>query len=119
MSTRRPLGTLESEVLEVLWAADAPLTPAEVLERLDGRLAYTTVMTVLTRLWQKGLVDRDKVGRAFAYRASISEAGFIADRMHSALASSGDRTGTMSRFVDSLDSRQREQLRQLLEERDS
>lgn len=119
MSSRRPLGTLESEVLDALWAADGPLTPAEVLERLDGPLAYTTVMTVLTRLWQKGLVDRSKVGRAYAYRASDSEAGLIADRMHSALAASGDRTGTMSRFVDSLDPRQRAQLRRLLEERDS
>lgn len=119
MSPRRPLGTLESEVLDVLWAADRPLTSAEVLDRLDDQLAYTTVMTVLTRLWQKGLVDRRKSGRAFAYSAAVSEAGLVADRMHSALASSGDRTGTMSRFVDSLDSRQREQLRRLLEERDS
>jgi len=119
MSTRRPLGALESQVLDVLWAIDGSLTPAEVLDRLDGPLAYTTVMTVLTRLWQKGLVDRHKAGRAFAYRAAVSEAGLSADRMHSALASSGDRAGTMSRFVDSLDPRQRAQLRRLLEERDS
>lgn len=118
MAPRRPLGALETEVLEVLWACDDALTPAEVLERLDTELAYTTVMTILTRLWQKGLVERRKSGRAFAYSAVDSEAGVFAERMHRELESSGDRFATMSRFLDSLDRRQQAELRRLLEERD-
>ena len=47
----------------------AALTPGEVRDALGGDLAYTTVMTVLTRLFEKGLVTRTQQGRAFALRA--------------------------------------------------
>ena len=50
---KRPDGALEADVLGVLWAADGQsLSPAEVNERLPTDLAYTTIMTVLTRLWK-------------------------------------------------------------------
>lgn len=117
MVSRRPLGSLESEVLEVLWKSDDPLTPSEVLDRLHTDLAYTTVMTVLGRLWQKGLADRTKTGRAFAYSAVVSEADFSADRMRKALNASSDRVATMSHFVDGLDSSQQDELRRMLEDR--
>lgn len=117
MTGRRPLGSLESEILEILWQSGVPLTPSEVLERIDAELAYTTVMTVLGRLWQKGLAQRSKSGRAFAYSASMSEADFSADRMRGALDASHDALATMSQFVDRLDVDQQEQLRRLLEER--
>lgn len=114
---RRPVGSLESEVLEVLWQSNAPLTPSDVLERLDSGLAYTTVMTVLGRLWRKGLVERSKIGRAYAYSAVLSEADLSAGRMHKVLDSSSDRSATMSHFLDGLDEAQKQQLRKLLEER--
>ena len=117
MVSRRPLGSLESEVLEVLWNSDDPLTPSEVLDRLNADLAYTTIMTVLGRLWQKGLADRTKAGRAFAYSAVVSEADFSADRMRKALDASSDRVATMSHFVDGLDSSQQHELRRMLEDR--
>lgn len=117
MTGRRPLGALETEVLEILWSADHPLTPAKVLECLDSDLAYTTVMTVLGRLWNKGLAERAKVGRAFAYSATVSEADFSADRMRKALDTSSNALATMSQFVDGLDKRQQRQLRELLEQR--
>lgn len=117
MAGRRPLGSLEAEILEVLWQSDHALTPADVLERLDAELAYTTVMTVLGRLWQKGLAQRSKVGRAFCYSATMTEADFSADRMRNALDSSHDALATMSQFLDRLDVDQQQQLRALLEER--
>ena len=60
---RRPAGGLEAEVLAALWAIGRPLTPREVQRELGGELAYTTVMTTLTRLHDKGAVDR-QIGRA-------------------------------------------------------
>lgn len=45
MNNRRAMGALEAEVLAHLWAVDGPLTPAEVLARMDDAPAYTTVMT--------------------------------------------------------------------------
>lgn len=118
VTARRALGELESEVLEVLWKADRPLTPADVLGALDTGLAYTTVMTVLGRLWNKGLATRVKVGRAFAYSAAVSEADLSAERMRRALDTSSDALATMSQFIDGLDQRQQRQLRTLLEKRD-
>lgn len=118
MSARRALGELESEVLSTLWKAEHPLTPAEVLTMVDAELAYTTVMTVLGRLWSKGLADRSKKGRAFAYSAAVSEADFSAERMIKALDTSENTLATMSQFVNGLDRRQQRQLLKLLEERE-
>lgn len=51
---RRQRGELAAEVLAVV--AAAALTPREVMNRIDRRLAYTTMTTVLTRLHAKGLL---------------------------------------------------------------
>lgn len=117
MVSRRPLGSLESEILEALWKSDGPLTPADVLAQLEGDLAYTTVMTVLGRLWRKDLVQRSKVGRAFAYSPAMTEADLSADRMRKALDASSDRVATMSHFLDGLDTAQQRELRRMLEDR--
>lgn len=67
----RVLGELEQGVMELLWEV-APLAVREVQGRVaEGRLAYTTVMTTLDRLYKKGLLGRDKVGLAFVYRPAI------------------------------------------------
>ena len=50
MPERRPMGSLENEVLGELWALRAPATAAEVLNALGSDLAYNTVQTILTRL---------------------------------------------------------------------
>jgi predicted transcriptional regulator len=61
---------LEMECLKVLWS-QAQASVSEVRERLPRPLAYTTVMTVLDRMSTKGLVRREKRGRAFVYAASL------------------------------------------------
>src|SRR5215471_18289471 len=70
---RRAFGELEGQVLAALWAADRPLVPAEVLDAVGGDLAYTTVMTILVRLHDKGLIERHKAGRAYAYRPVVAK----------------------------------------------
>jgi predicted transcriptional regulator len=68
------LGAAELEVLKALWQ-EGPATVREVLNYLHARgrrLAYTTVMTTLTRLEQKGVVTSDKSGLAYVYRAKVS-----------------------------------------------
>ena len=103
--TRRPDGALEAEVLAVLWRAEDALTPAEVRAELGGELAYTTVMTVLGRLHDKGLLRRTARGRAFAYAATLSESQLVAQRMNDALAATKDRAGALSGFVGGLSRR--------------
>ena len=65
------LGPLEIQVMEVLWS-DGVCSVRDVVERLDRKLAYTTVMTTLDRLFKKGLLDRQKSERAFLYRTRLS-----------------------------------------------
>lgn len=115
MAERRPMGTLETDVLDILWCADAPVTPAEVRDRFAGDLAYTTVATILTRLVGKGLAHRARQGRGYVYAATVGRTDLAADRMRTALEGTTDRVGTMSRFVDGLSARDAAALRAALE----
>jgi BlaI family transcriptional regulator, penicillinase repressor len=116
VSEKRPDGALEQEVLLQLWTLGSPSTPAEVLDELDEDLAYSTVMTILTRLWQKGLVTRERRGRAFEYEPVVSEAELTARRMHESLSASSDPKAALVTFVSSLSGSQARALRSLLGE---
>lgn len=118
MSDRRPMGALESEVLSVLWSSDEPLNPGDVRDGLVDPPAYTTVMTILSRLWQKGIVTRKREGRAYTYRPKVTEAELAATRMRAHLDGAGDRAAVLSRFVDTLTRRDERLLRKILEELD-
>ena len=65
------LGSLEFELMEILWARGAG-SVRDVVPKLSRPLAYTTVMTTLDRLFKKGLLDRHKSDRAFVYAPSFS-----------------------------------------------
>lgn len=112
--SRRPDGALERDIMEVLWGSDEPLTPGEVRDRLDVDLAYTTVMTVLGRLHEKGRASREQRGRAFAYTAAVSESELAVEQMNAVLSSTTDREGALGGFVGGLSRRDRAALRRLL-----
>lgn len=99
---RRPAGALENEVLAALWAAPGPMTPAQVQESLGSGLAYTTVMTILSRLHEKGAVTRERAGRAYAYAAVLDQSGIAAAQMRALLDRGTDRTAVLAQFVDGL-----------------
>ena len=65
-SRRFSLGSLEEEVMEILWRRGEKSVRG-VFEQIARPLAYTTVMTTLERLYKKGLLGRRKLGRAFLY----------------------------------------------------
>ncbi|MEO6088346.1 MAG: BlaI/MecI/CopY family transcriptional regulator [Umezawaea sp.] len=113
-SARRAPGALEAEVLAVLWSADGPLAPAEVLERLGADLAYTTVVTILSRLHEKGVAEREKLGRSYRYRAVDDEPGLAARRMTKVLDGEPDRDSVLARFVSNLSESDEHLLRELL-----
>jgi len=68
----RVLGALEERVMDLVWDENGPLAVRDVLHRLGGRHAYTTVMTTLGRLHKKGLLARHKDGNAFLYVPAMS-----------------------------------------------
>jgi BlaI family penicillinase repressor len=81
------LGAAELEVLKTLWD-EAPLTVREVMNRLHGRgrqVAYTTVLTFLQRLEQKGFVKSDKSGMAYVYRPAVTRERVSKSRLSSLL----------------------------------
>ena len=110
---RRP-GALESEVLALLHDSPRALTPGEVVDRLGGALSYSTVVTVLSRMHDKGLLTRAKHGRAYAYAPVDDSHGLTARRMRQVLESDPDRAAVLTRFVDSLPARDEQLLRHLL-----
>jgi len=65
------LGTLEFELMEILWSRGES-SVRDVVPKLSRPLAYTTVMTTLDRLFKKGLLDRHKSDRAFVYSPLFS-----------------------------------------------
>ncbi|NUT46758.1 MAG: CopY family transcriptional regulator [Saccharothrix sp.] len=102
--------------MEVLNDADAPLTPAEVRDVVDpsGRLSYSTVVTTLTRLHDKGMASRTRDGRAYRYTATTDPSSLTAWRMGRLLESEPDRASVLTRFVDALDEDDERVLRDLL-----
>lgn len=116
-SERRPMGSLEAAVLEQLWAQGSGVTPAEVHANLEIELAYTTVMTILTRLWKKGLATREEHGRTYVYRPAVTEAELAARRMRLVLEQTRDRQGALSQFVSGLSAKDEKLLRKLLGDR--
>ena len=111
---RRAAGELEAAVLAVLQAAGLPLSPGEVRDRLGGDLAYTTVVTILSRLHGKGVLDRRKAGRAFLYAPVTDEPGLAARRMARVLDAEPDREAVLARFVSGLSGKDEEMLRRML-----
>ncbi|GGW62601.1 BlaI/MecI/CopY family transcriptional regulator [Streptomyces caelestis] len=111
---RRGQGELEALVLSALREADGPATAGWVQERLGGDLAYTTVITILTRLLAKGAVTRERAGRSFAWTPSSDHAGLAARKMRKMLDAESDREAVLASFVTGLDPDDERLLRDLL-----
>lgn len=115
----RKLGALETAVMQHLWTAARPLLVREVLDEVnsggrDKALAYTTVMTVLDNLHRKGLVDREKDGRAFRYAPTMSREEHTAELMDGVLSGSTDRGSALLYFVERMSSEELADLREAL-----
>lgn len=67
------LGPLEQEVMESVWVlGDATVRDVHDVLARSRSIAYTTVMTTMTRLAAKGMLERDTTGLAHRYRAIVS-----------------------------------------------
>ena len=113
------LGELELAIMEAVWD-HAPITVAEVVARLEQAnrsLAYTTVMTVMSRLTEKGWLSAEKGGRAYAYRPVHSrekaEAAAVGEVVRALLRDFG--AVAVAQFVKELDELDRTQLAKLAE----
>ena len=102
--------------METLWSATGPVTARDVQEALASRdLATTTVLTVLGRLERKGLVSREREGRAHRYRSVASREDHVAELMRDALDAAPDRGAALARFLGTIAADERAALRKLLD----
>jgi predicted transcriptional regulator len=110
------LGPLEAEVMAVLWRSGRPMPVREVAEAVNaGRgspLAYTTVLTVMTRLAGKNILARSRSGRGHVYTPVAADTAGIAVR--GVLDEFGE--AALARFVEQveLEPRLRARLRRLM-----
>ncbi|PYV46984.1 MAG: CopY family transcriptional regulator [Acidobacteria bacterium] len=97
------LGALESELMERVWSR-GEASVRDLHSDLALRLAYTTVMTTLDRLYKKGLLERRAVGNAFLYRPRISKENYnqqlTQHLLGIAMQESGSQEAVLSCFVD-------------------
>lgn len=103
---RAALGNLEREVMDVVWQTDQT-TVRETQAALPRRVAYTTVMTTLDRLFKKGFVARSRAGRAFVYRALRTQQqteAAVASGMVSGFFSGSAAMPILSNLVDAVGS---------------
>jgi predicted transcriptional regulator len=98
----------------VLWSHGEPVTTAQVQSSLGGDLAYNTVQTILTRLYEKNLTERRRAGRGHVYWPVQDAATAAAEQMRAALAGRADRQAVLQQFAASLDEADAAALRQLL-----
>lgn len=123
MTTRgRQQGELESLILDVLWGVKKALTSQEILEKANKNtskktdLALTTILTVLTRLEDKGLVSREAgQGRAFLFSAAQSREQHTADLMLKLVEGNANPALAFSHFADGLTPAQLKALRKSLD----
>ncbi|QDW29506.1 BlaI/MecI/CopY family transcriptional regulator [Arthrobacter sp. KBS0702] len=122
------LGELERAVMDLLWAGQEAATANTLRDLLaqstrspegsghEGKdLAVTTVLTVLSRLERKGLVERERGTRPHRYQAVSSRADHTAELMHEVLGSAPDREAVLARFIGSVSATEAETLRKLLD----
>jgi predicted transcriptional regulator len=122
------LGELERAVMDLLWAGHEAATANTLRDRLattteaDGdaaghagkELAVTTVLTVLSRLEKKGLVERERGTRPHRYQAVSSREEHTAELKHEVLGSAPDREAVLAQFIGSVTESEAETLRKLL-----
>lgn len=112
----REFGELEMAIMNVMWAGDGRYIVREVRERMryDRPVAYTTVMTVMNILYRKGVLHRDKAGRAWRYWPVEAREDHDARLMAEVLRSGGDEELTMRRFLERVSDDEMESLRSAL-----
>jgi predicted transcriptional regulator len=81
-------GDLQAEIMSMLWElGEATVEDVRRMQPRGRRRAYTTLQTVMNRLVERGLLDRERRGRGFVYRARYNEAAYVSRRIRDHLTS--------------------------------
>lgn len=119
---QKALGDLEAEIMELVWK-ETEVSVRHIHQLLEKKreIAYTTVMTVMGRLAEKGLLKKEKLGKMYLYQAALSEEEFNQSMAGSILSGlGGDLTrATLAYFVDNIstDEETLDELEKLIKEK--
>jgi predicted transcriptional regulator len=113
------LTDLESEIMDRVWSARGAVTVRDVRDLLERPLAYTTVMTVMDRLFRKGWLGRERSGRSYRYQPALSRSAYTARLMSEVLSGTEDRGLALLHFVETMDPAEYETLRSAVQWHDS
>ncbi|HLJ29627.1 MAG TPA: BlaI/MecI/CopY family transcriptional regulator [Candidatus Angelobacter sp.] len=115
-SSLEQLGSLESQLMERIWAR-GEISVRDLHAELASRLAYTTIMTTLDRLFKKGLLNRRKVGKAYYYAAKLNEQEYkerLTQHFFGMVLNDGANNNVvLSGFVDAVSETDRQMLEKL------
>lgn len=118
-SERRAHGELEAEIAMAVAAAEQPVTVTEIQRLVDADLSYTAVHTILRRLIDKGLLDREKTARGNVYRPAAAAADVVAQQMDALLQRGPSREAVLQSFLGTLTEDDERQLRAWLDGKDN
>lgn len=117
------LGELESDVMEIVWQSKEPISVRTVTQSLqkNRQIAYTTVMTIMGRLVEKGLLKRKESGKAYIYQPAYSKEKFLSrvsrQIIKNFIASFGEAAvAHFAQEINKLAPEKRKRLRKLLKE---
>ncbi|HIW46772.1 MAG TPA: BlaI/MecI/CopY family transcriptional regulator [Candidatus Yaniella excrementigallinarum] len=117
------LGELEQAIMNLLWDATEPLTANQVRDALAhrqyGAPAITTVLTVLGRLSKKGFVTKDSSKRPHEFASATSREDHTVQLLNDVLGSAVDKHAVLARFIGGIDPSDAQQIRYLLQTRES
>lgn len=111
----RSQGQLESQVLDALWDAGREVTSQELLESLDDGIALTSLLTVLSRLVDKELVNRRSgEGRSLLFKAAVTRERHAADQLLKIIGATDNPALAFAHFAKGLDKKSLQALRDSL-----
>ncbi|WP_045821424.1 BlaI/MecI/CopY family transcriptional regulator [Williamsia herbipolensis] len=97
------LGSLESDVMNVLWDAESPMSVHDILDALPSReFAYTTILTVVTNLFNKDFVTRTKVSRSYRYLPAETREEATSQTLREILNTSSNSAGVLMHFAQTV-----------------
>lgn len=118
----KSLSNLEQEVMNIVWKLEK-CSVRNVLERLNRnkQFAYTTVMTIMTRLVDKGVLNRKLLGSRYLYEPKLSREKFVAKSVHNIFTTTISSLGQEAaayfvKEIQTLNPKKRKKLLQMLDE---
>lgn len=118
MARVRGFGELEATVMDRLWnrGPDATTTVREIFDELgaERHIAYTTVMSTMDNLHGKGWLSREREGKAYRYRPTLTREEHSARLMLEALSGGGHSEAVLNHFVSQIDAEESANLRNAL-----